>query len=32
MKLLLCGFGVGLSWGTIILDVEKIVCPEIIEI
>ena len=25
-----CGFGVGLSWGTIYTQIEKIVCPEII--
>ena len=25
-----CGFGVGLSWGTIYLQTDKIVCPEII--
>lgn len=29
-KLLLCGFGVGLSWGTCILDVENAVFPELI--
>jgi len=28
--LITCGFGVGLSWGTIYLETEKIVCPEII--
>ena len=27
---LLCGFGVGLSWGSVILDIDSIVCPEII--
>lgn len=32
LKILMCGFGVGLSWGTIITDIEKIVCPDIIEI
>ena len=30
-KLLLCGFGVGLSWATAIIDVEDLVVPEIIE-
>jgi len=29
-KLLLCGFGIGLSWGTCILDIEKGVFPELI--
>jgi 3-oxoacyl-[acyl-carrier-protein] synthase-3 len=29
-KLLLCGFGVGLSWGTCILDINKGVFPELI--
>jgi 3-oxoacyl-[acyl-carrier-protein] synthase-3 len=32
IKLLLCGFGVGLSWGAVVLDIEKIVCPDLIEI
>ena len=30
LKLLLCGFGVGLSWGSVILDTDKVVCPELI--
>lgn len=30
-KLLLCGFGIGLSWGSCILDVEKAVFPALIE-
>lgn len=29
-SLLTCGFGVGLSWGTICFDTENIVCPELI--
>lgn len=29
-KLVLCGFGVGLSWGSIYLELNKIVCPDII--
>jgi len=29
-NLITCGFGVGLSWGTIYLETEKIVCPQII--
>lgn len=32
VKLLLSGFGVGLSWGSVILETENIVCPDIIEI
>jgi 3-oxoacyl-[acyl-carrier-protein] synthase-3 len=31
-RLLLCGFGVGLSWGSLILETEKITCPELIEL
>lgn len=27
-----CGFGVGLSWGTVYLELEEIVCPDIITI
>ncbi len=30
--LLLCGFGVGLSWGSVILQLDRIECPELIEI
>lgn len=30
-KLLLSGFGVGLSWGSCYLETENLVCPEIIE-
>ena len=30
-KLLLCGFGVGLSWATAIIDVSDLVIPGIIE-
>ena len=29
-NILTCGFGVGLSWGTVYLETEQIVCPEII--
>lgn len=29
-KLLLCAFGIGLSWGTCILDIEQAVFPELI--
>jgi 3-oxoacyl-[acyl-carrier-protein] synthase-3 len=32
LRLLLCGFGVGLSWGNVILETDKIVCPPIIRI
>ena len=31
-RLVLSGFGVGLSWGSVYLETEKVVCPEIIEI
>lgn len=31
-KLVLCGFGVGLSWGSIYLETDNLVIPEIIEI
>jgi 3-oxoacyl-[acyl-carrier-protein] synthase III len=31
-KLLLCGFGVGLSWATAYIEVKNLVIPEIIEI
>jgi 3-oxoacyl-[acyl-carrier-protein] synthase-3 len=31
MKLLLSGFGVGLSWGSVILSTDKIIVPELIE-
>jgi 3-oxoacyl-[acyl-carrier-protein] synthase-3 len=30
-KLVLCGFGIGLSWGTCILDIDGAVLPEMIE-
>ena len=32
VKLVLAGFGVGLSWGSVYLETDKIVCPEIIEL
>ena len=31
-KLLLSGFGVGLSWGSVLLDTENLIIPDIIEI
>lgn len=31
LKLLFCGFGVGLSWGSIIIDTKNIKCLELIE-
>ena len=31
-KLVLSGFGVGLSWGTVILDTENLVIPDIISL
>ena len=30
-RLLMCGFGIGLSWGTALLDIEDAVFPELIE-
>lgn len=32
LSLLLSGFGVGLSWGSAIVEVNKVVCPEVIEL
>ncbi len=32
LKLLLSGFGVGLSWGSAYLETENIICPQLIEI
>lgn len=32
VKLLCCGFGVGLSWGTVALDVDRLVIPDLIEV
>lgn len=32
VKLLLAAFGVGLSWGSVILEVNNISCPEVIEV
>ena len=32
LKLVLCGFGVGLSWGSIYIETSNIVCSELIEI
>jgi 3-oxoacyl-[acyl-carrier-protein] synthase-3 len=31
-KMLLSGFGVGLSWASVVLDSEKIICPEVLYI
>lgn len=30
LKLVLTGFGVGLSWGNVILETDQVVCPELI--
>jgi 3-oxoacyl-[acyl-carrier-protein] synthase-3 len=30
LTLLLSGFGVGLSWGSVILETENIVCPKLL--
>lgn len=32
IRILACGFGVGLSWGVTVIDLEKIVCCDLIEI
>jgi 3-oxoacyl-[acyl-carrier-protein] synthase-3 len=32
LKLLLCGFGVGLSWGIVSLEINQICCPDLIEV
>ena len=32
VKLLCCGFGVGLSWGTVAFDVDHLVIPDLIEV
>lgn len=32
MRLLLCGFGVGLSWGTMTCELGPLVCPPIVEV
>lgn len=31
VQLLTCGFGVGLSWGSMAIEMEKVVCPELVE-
>jgi hypothetical protein len=31
LKFILCGFGVGLSWGTVYLQTKDLVCCELIE-
>jgi len=32
LNMLFCGFGVGLSWGSVYVETENICCPEIIEL
>jgi len=32
LDLLLSGFGVGLSWGSAAVKIDKIVCPKVLEI
>ena len=32
LELLACGFGVGFSWGSVLFNVDHIVCPAVIEI
>jgi len=31
LKFLLSGFGIGLSWGAVCIDLDSIICPELIE-
>jgi 3-oxoacyl-[acyl-carrier-protein] synthase III len=31
VNLVTCGFGVGLSWGSVILEFDKVVCPAVID-
>jgi 3-oxoacyl-[acyl-carrier-protein] synthase-3 len=31
VQLLTCGFGVGLSWGSVAIEMDKVVCPEVID-
>jgi 3-oxoacyl-[acyl-carrier-protein] synthase-3 len=31
-KMLACGFGVGLSWGSALFDLDRIACPDIVEL
>jgi len=30
-RVLMCGFGVGLSWGTALVDIEGAIFPDLIE-
>ena len=32
LNTLMCGFGVGLSWGTLVTKLDHIICPEVIEL
>lgn len=31
VKLLTCGFGVGLSWGSVAMEVDRVVCPPLVD-
>jgi 3-oxoacyl-[acyl-carrier-protein] synthase III len=31
VKLLLSAFGIGLSWGSVIIETDRLVCPELVE-
>lgn len=31
-KIIACGFGVGLSWGSVYFETEKIICSDVVEI
>lgn len=32
LKMMGCGFGVGLSWGSVYFETDKIICPQLIEV
>jgi 3-oxoacyl-[acyl-carrier-protein] synthase-3 len=32
LKMLFSGFGVGLSWGSVVLELDKVFCPDVIEL
>jgi 3-oxoacyl-[acyl-carrier-protein] synthase III len=31
VRLLTCGFGVGLSWGSVIIELDRVFCPDVID-
>jgi 3-oxoacyl-[acyl-carrier-protein] synthase-3 len=32
LKWIMCGFGVGLSWGTVYAETSNLVCPDLVEV